>query len=74
VDNVWADLGSAIGRLKFCPEVVVEHMHWSRGVAPRDYTYRQAAAGTERDLRAYTRWCATRRDADVAVVKKALGL
>jgi len=74
VDNVWHDLGMGIGRLKFCSDIVVEHMHWSRGLTPRDYTYRQAGRITGQDLRAYSRWCATRREADIATIKRALGL
>lgn len=39
VDNYWKALGEGIGRLKYLPYVVVEHMHYLNGKAEKDGNY-----------------------------------
>lgn len=69
-DNVWADLGRGAGCLKFCPYVVVEHMHYQgHPEVARDATYADAEARGEADLRAYETWRAERMAADIAAVR-----
>lgn len=38
-DNIWLDWGKGLGRIKYLPEVVVEHMHPGFGKAKADAGY-----------------------------------
>ncbi|HEY9473032.1 MAG TPA: hypothetical protein VIS06_04165, partial [Mycobacteriales bacterium] len=42
LDNAWLELGRALGRIRYLPGLVVEHMHPIAGKARMDDTYRQA--------------------------------
>jgi hypothetical protein len=53
MDDVWHDLGSASGSLRFCGDVHLEHM---RDTAPDDQTYQRAIASGDADARAYRDW------------------
>ncbi len=73
VDNVWADLGRHADCLRFCPEVVVEHHHYSiHPDVPHDEVYQQAESHGSEDAWAYQSWRRTCMDDDVAAVKKLL--
>jgi hypothetical protein len=39
VDDFWRDLGKASGRLKYLPDVIIEHMHYTIGKSAQDDTY-----------------------------------
>jgi hypothetical protein len=39
-DYYWKELGEGIGKLFLCPEVIIEHKHWSVGKAEMDDTYK----------------------------------
>ena len=74
IDSVWADLGRAAGRLRFLPDVVVEHRHPNvpgSGARP-DATYSDAAAGFAADLAAYQKWRLKRMRADIETVRECL--
>jgi hypothetical protein len=43
-DNVWLELGSAMGRLRYLPGTVIEHLHPAAGKAVRDAGYAEANA------------------------------
>ena len=52
IDNIWADLGKRSGLLRYCPDAVVDHLHYS--VCPETehdelYQYAEQTWG-ERDL------------------------
>ncbi len=69
VDDVWADLGHGAGCLRYVPEAVVEHMHYSvKPGVPRDGTYADAEARGAEDHAAYQAWRATRMAADVKTI------
>lgn len=38
-DDWWASIGRGIGRLRYLPDVIVEHLHFLNGKAPNDATY-----------------------------------
>jgi hypothetical protein len=44
VDNAVLALGQATGRILYCPDVVIEHMHPAAGKAELDDSYRQSNA------------------------------
>jgi hypothetical protein len=70
VDNAVLALGQAAGRILYCPDVVIEHLHPAAGKATLDDSYRESGA-PERyaaDEAAYTEWVRTGLAADAAKV------
>lgn len=73
IDNVWADLGRGAGdRLRWCPEVIVEHRHPNVTGGPSDPTYHEAAGRFTKDAAAYRRWRLYDMPRDIRTVKGAL--
>ncbi|TYK45176.1 hypothetical protein [Actinomadura decatromicini] len=73
-DNSWLDLGRAIDRIRYLPDVLVEHMHPIAGKAEDDHGYAEVnhPDAAERDRQAYARWLETGFDADVAKLRALL--
>ena len=43
IDNVWSELGKRSGLIRYCPQAVIEHMHYSlHEDIERDDTYKNA--------------------------------
>jgi len=73
IDNAWADLGGGVGRLKYLPGVVIEHLHPCAAKAPYDGLYSEARElYWDADEKAYHAWREHRMEADVAVVAALL--
>ena len=68
-DNVWLNLGTAAGCLRYLPDVVIEHLHHTRGAAPRDESYEQSGACWAHDQAAYLDWRRDGFDADAAKIR-----
>lgn len=73
-DNVIAELGKRSGLIRFCPQAVVEHLHYQADPSvEHDATYREAEeAHGQADLQAYQRWRADQAPYDVAKLRRAL--
>lgn len=71
VDNFWLDLGTAVDRLFYLPDVVVEHMHPIAGKAEWDEGHKRVNATEvyDADAAAYAEYQRTQFAADVAKVK-----
>src|SRR5579872_7063886 len=71
-DNVWAELGKRTGLIRFCPEDVIEHRHYSvHPGTPHDETYREAeTAHGEADLAAFKQWQADVMPYEVARLRR----
>jgi hypothetical protein len=71
-DNIISDLGRRSGLLRYVPEAVIEHRHYS--VFPEtgyDETYRVAeTTWGKRDLAAFQEWRATRMPHQVAQLRR----
>jgi len=71
-DNVIAELAKRAGMLRFCPDAVVEHKHWS--IDPeteRDATYREAEeAFAQADVTAYQQWRPTVLPGEVSKLRR----
>lgn len=72
IDNTIAELGKRSGLLRYCPEAVVEHLHYQ--VAPgteHDATYRETenAFGTT-DLAAFGQWRTDIAPYEVALLRR----
>jgi hypothetical protein len=71
--NVISDIGRHAGCLRYCPEAVIEHHHYSRDPAtPFDETYAYGESFGPQDFQAYQEWRRTRMADDVETVKKVL--
>ena len=71
-DNAIAELGKRAGLLRFCPEVVVEHLHYAvRTDVERDAVYLEAeAAHGGPDLAAFHKYRADQMPHDVSLLRR----
>ncbi|HEV2355689.1 MAG TPA: glycosyltransferase family A protein [Puia sp.] len=70
-DNIIADLGKSSGLLRYCPEAVIEHRHYSVTGEERDATYAEAEdTHGEPDREAYLRWRAGKMPHQVARLRR----
>lgn len=72
-DTFWLELGRGLGRAKFLPEVVIEHMHYTTGKSAIDHIYLEGADRLERDGRALDRYLAERFPAEAGALASRLG-
>lgn len=68
IDVVWSDIGRAIDRRYYRPDVIIEHMHPAAGKAELDagYTANNDEATVGHDNGAYTEWASGNRATDFA--------
>lgn len=73
IDNAWLELGRAMGRLRYLPDVVIEHMHPDAGKAPMDDRYAEvnAPAQAASDRAVFEEWRSTGLPAAVAKLREA---
>lgn len=74
-DNVWWDLGHAIGRIRYLPDVIVEHLHPLANKAQEDAGYLEVnhPDTAEADRLVYANWYANRMPADVEKLRALIG-
>ena len=75
LDDTWLHLGRQLGRLKYLPDVVIEHLHPVGHTAEWDAGYREVNDDFmyAHDGSVFREWEANKADVDVARVKVALG-
>jgi hypothetical protein len=75
-DNQWWDLGHALNRITYLPDVIVEHCHPLAGTATDDDGYREvnAAGAHEADRQVYAHWYEHDMPADVAKLRTLIGV
>lgn len=44
IDNFWKRLGDTLKTLRYCPNVVVDHQHYTNGKAEKDFIYGEVNA------------------------------
>lgn len=73
-DDAWAALGRSIGRLRYLPDVVIEHLHPSAGKAEMDASYEEtnSQAQFDADRHRFEDWKRFSMDADVARLKELI--
>lgn len=74
LDNAWLSLGEGLGRIRYLPEVVIEHMHPLAGKAPDDDRYREVNSEQQylTDRKAYEDWVHGGLDQDLAKLRALL--
>lgn len=68
-DNFWKDLGEALSIIKYYPEIIIEHLHFSNGKAQVDAQYREVAALMGSDGAAYRQYLAKDFAGDIEKVR-----
>lgn len=76
VDLSWKDMGEAIGRIRYLPDVIIEHMHPAAGKAEEDAGYRHVNSNfmVRLDEQAYVRWKKYDLPREARHVAQALGI
>jgi hypothetical protein len=74
VDTFWLELGNALGRLRYLPNVVIEHLHFTKGKSSKDAVYSSGESLMDRDKAAFLSYLAERFDDDVARVRTLCNL
>jgi len=73
IDNVWGELGKRLGLIRFCPQAVIAHQHWTINPdVTRDETYKSAEecfGGP--DETEYHLWRATRMQNQAAMLRRS---
>jgi hypothetical protein len=66
-EQFWRDLGEAIGTIRYCEDIVIDHVDYSAGEATPDTVYLEAnfAEARARDDAAYELYLTTRFQDDV---------
>jgi hypothetical protein len=75
VDNYWKELGTRVERLRYLPDVIIEHMHPVAGKAAWDDGYKRVNAGEmyHNDAQAYARYVNEgKMDEDVTAVLRSM--
>lgn len=73
IDDAWRELGNAMGRLKYLPDVVIEHMHPAAQKASWDHRYAEVNAPevAAADKATFDAWMAEGLPAAVAKLREA---
>ena len=74
-DNQWLDLGRAIDRIRYLPNVIAEHLHPIAGKAASDAGYEEVnhPDAAEADRLVYADWYANQMPADVEKLQALIG-
>lgn len=58
VDITWKDMGTALGKLQYLPDIIIEHLHPAAGKAEEDsgYKWANSAFMVKKDEQEYARW------------------
>ncbi len=75
IDIAWLELGRRLGKIRYLPDVVVEHVHPAAGKAAVDHRYEEVNSPmiAEADGKAYYAWLET-IDSDLAKITSRCGL
>jgi hypothetical protein len=70
-DNFWLDFGKALGRIKYLPDVIIEHLHPAAGKAVHDEGYQFSGDFNldQEDKRTYFEYLKEDLEIDVTRVK-----
>jgi len=74
IDNFWKLLGTIMGTLRYCPEVILEHHHYAVHKAPVDPLYSAINSPWmyEREKNAFIMYRMTNLSNDITKLKKAI--
>lgn len=72
IDNAWGELGKRAGLIRYCPEAIIRHLHYSiTPDAVRDSTYSEAEdTYGKADAEAFFHWRTTMMPHQVAMLRR----
>jgi hypothetical protein len=67
MDNFWKEFGEGLGNLSYCPDAIIEHLHYLAGKAINDLQYQEVNASHvyEKDRISYEDYKKTQMQADL---------
>jgi hypothetical protein len=68
-DNIWMEIAQGAGCLRYVPDVVIRHLHWSAGTAPMDQLYAERGHLWAGDEQTWRNWQAEDKAIDVEKVR-----
>lgn len=71
IDNYWKDLGIRLGNIKYFPDIIIEHLHWSNGKSEKDQLYSESEKMMAEDQKAFDNYRAERFDSDIKKIKQS---
>jgi hypothetical protein len=74
LDNAWKFYGESLGTLRYLPDVIVEHLHFLAGKAPKDALYAEVnhTSMYDHDRVAFDAWRVGAASDDLARVRAAM--
>lgn len=69
IDNFWKDLGIRLSKLKYFPDIIIEHMHWSNDKAEKDALYTESEKMMETDRQAFDKYRVQKMAEDIEKIK-----
>ena len=71
LDNFWKDLGASLGTLRYNPNVIIEHMHFTNGKAEQDALYSEVNSQEiyHHDKIAYDYYVANQMESDLVKLR-----
>jgi hypothetical protein len=74
LDNFWKDIGNKLGTLRYCPDVIIEHLHFSVGKSEEDSQYREinSIEMYEKDKASYDRYLDLQLNNDIIKLNKSI--
>jgi hypothetical protein len=72
IDNCWSEVGRRANLIRYCPNAIVKHLHYSVcSETERDKTYIEAEnAWGERDLQSYRYWLTNKMPVQVSQLRR----
>lgn len=68
-DNFWKDLGIRLENIKYFPDMIIEHKHWSNGKAEKDELYKESEKLLGEDYTAYQEYANSTMASDIEKIK-----
>jgi hypothetical protein len=69
IDNYWLELGMRLDKLKYFPDIIIEHKHWSSGKSIKDETYSNSEKLMTQDRETWDKYRETKLSEDVKKIK-----
>lgn len=69
IDNYWMELGMRLDKIKYLPEILIEHKHWSAGKSEKDAVYSESEKVFEQDRNTWDKYRITKLADDVQKVQ-----
>jgi hypothetical protein len=69
IDNYWKDLGIRLGSIKYFPDIIIEHLHWSNNKSEKDALYSESEKMMGEDQRAFDKYRMEKFDSDIQKIK-----